>query len=201
MQTSKKQEKLSERYRNLYSRSKKLILSPQQEWSIIFKEKNDINTILATFIFPYIALITAFSFSSYLLSNKEIPYTIALKQATFQFTSLFLSLLVTYFITYKIIPKFVVKTASNNIKLLAFKLAAYSSVIIYLVKILSFLIPQTTIIYLLSFYTGYLVWSGTKHIGKFENKDVQIVFTVIVSTLLLFTPFMIIKALLQFSTI
>jgi hypothetical protein len=200
MQISDKQEKLSNRYKNLLTRSKKLILSPNPEWNVIFKEKNDINTIISTFSLPFIAVITALSFISFLLFHQELPYTIALKHATFQFTGFFIGLLVTYYITYNIIPKFVLKTTSKSVKLFAFKLAAYSSVIIYLIKIVSFLSPQTIIINILSLYAGYLVWLGTKHIGKFENKDTQITFTAIVTILLLVTPYMIIKVLLQFST-
>lgn len=191
MQTKKKPESLAYRYKKLFSRTKNMILSPKQEWINIFKEKSDYNSILSNFVLPYIGIITLITFISSLTTLHVVDYTLALKSALSKFCSLFLGLLGSYYITTSIIPKFVQKPLDKNVKLLAIKIIAYSSIIIYLANIAISLMPQLYFLQIVTLYIGYLIWLGAKHLGQYENKDLRIVFTIVVTLLLLLLPYMI----------
>lgn len=191
MQTTNKQENLTSRYRNIFTRSKNLIALPKQEWISIYREKTDINSILSSYNLPYIAILSLVTFISFLATHQDLPFETALKHAISQFSSFFFGLYICYFMTIKIIPQFIQKTNNQNIKLLAFKLTAYSSILLYLVKITTALIPQIYYLQIIGIYVGYIVWTGTKGIGKFETKDLRVVFTIIVTSLLIFIPYII----------
>ncbi len=189
MKTNNIPESMSLKYRNLFIRTKNLIVSPKEEWEIIYEEKSDMNLILANYILPYIGALSLVSFVSYIAARSGYPFEPALKHAIVLFASFFIGLYVTYFITLKIIPKFTLKTYGNDIKILAYKITAYSSIILYLVKITTALIPQIYFLQILGLYIGYIVWQGSNEVGKFESTDLRIVFTVIVSVLILFVPY------------
>ncbi|SMO78390.1 hypothetical protein SAMN06265379_107159 [Saccharicrinis carchari] len=191
-------ESMSAKYRDLFVRTKNLIVTPKQEWQAIFNEKSDANMILANYVLPYIGALSLLSFVSHLASHSSYPFESALKQAVLLFTSFFLGLYVTYFITIKLIPKFTVKTYASDIKILAYKLTAYSSLILYLVKISTALIPQIYFLHILGLYVAYLVWLGSGKLGEFESIDLRIVFSIIVSVLLLFVPYFLLRIFVNF---
>ncbi len=188
-------------YKHLFQRSKNLLISPIKEWKVIFDEKLDFNKIISDFTLPYIAVITLIVFLGSLSTHQTIDFTLALKTAVAKFSALFIGLLLSYFITLKTIPGFIQKPKSNNIKLIAIKITAYSSIILYLIQITIALIPQLYFLIGISLYTGYLVWLATDFIGEFETKDLRIVFTIIVSLLLLLIPYLISIIFIQFSGI
>ncbi|TLX75174.1 DUF1282 domain-containing protein [Labilibacter sediminis] len=201
MQTINKEESLAGKYKNIFIRSKNLIVSPKQEWLLIYQEKSDLNSILSSYNLPYIGALAFISFLSILTAHQGHSFELALKHGISQFSSFFFGLFICYFITYKIIPQFVLKPNGKNIKLLAFKLTAYSSIFLYLVKISTYLIPQIYYLQAIGIYVAYLVWKGTKNIGEFESKDLRVVFTIIVTTLLLFIPYVISYFLMRFTGI
>ncbi|WP_430937160.1 Yip1 family protein [Saccharicrinis sp. 156] len=191
MEATKKQESLTEKYKSLFVRTKNLIVSPKQEWKAIHNETSDINIILSNYVLPYMAVLSLITFVSYIGSHQGYPFETALKRALSQFASFFFGLYISYFIVLKIIPKFTVRTYHKNLKLLAFKIAAYNSIILYLIVIATALIPQIYFLQIIGIYTAYLVWIATHGIGKFESHDLRVVFTVIVSLLLMFVPYFI----------
>jgi hypothetical protein len=201
MHISNKSESLANRYKNIILRTKNLILFPKKEWEIIFNEKGDFNKVISEFSLPYIGIITLISFISSLMSHHQLDFSLALRTAVAQFASFFLGLLICYFIAVKTIPQFVKKVASKDVKLLAIQLSAYSSIIIYLIKITISLIPQLYFIQITALFTGYLVWLGSKQLGDYENNDLRIVLTIIVSLLLLLLPYMISVIIIRFSGI
>jgi len=198
MAVTNKQQSLSSQYKNLFIRTKNLIISPKNEWKVIFSEKSDINNILANYVLPYIGALSLITFISYMASHQNYPYESALKHALSQFSSFFFGLYISYFITLNIIPKFTLQTNTQNIKLLAYKIIAYCSTILYLIKIVVALIPQIYYLMILGGYVIYLVWLATKDMGQFETRDLRVVFTVIVSTLLLFVPYFISVLFMKF---
>lgn len=201
MQTTNKQESLLGRYKNIFTRCKNLLASPKQEWIFIYGEKTDRNTILGSFNLPFIAIISLVTFIGFLTNHQDLSFEIALKHALSQFSAFFFGLFICYFITLKIMPQFVQKTNDKNINILVFKLIAYSSTLLYLVEISTALIPQIYYLQIITIYVAYVVWTGTEGIGKFETKDLRIVFTVIVTILLIFIPYMIAYFFIQFSRI
>lgn len=182
-------ESMRSRYRNLFIRTKNLIISPKEEWEVIYSEKSDMNSILANYVLPYIGALSLLSFVSHIAVHNGYRLEAALKGAILLFTSFFLGIYITYFITFKILPKFTLKTYSNDLRILAYKLTAYSSIILYLVKITTDLIPQIYFLQIFGLYLGYMVWLGSGEMGKFESTDLRVVFTIIVSVLLLFVPY------------
>jgi len=199
MQKANANNSLLNRYKSIFIRSRNLIISPKKEWSKIFKENDDFNKIISEFTLPYLAIITVISFISSLTNIQEPDFQSALKKGLSEFASLFFGLLLIYYIVVNIIPKFYKNTKSTNYKQLAIKITAYSYVALYILQILSLLIPQVIFLQILSVYAAYLIWIATKEIGDFESKDLRVVFTIIVSLLLLFVPFFISRIILQFS--
>ncbi len=199
MEATKKQESMSKKYKELFNRTRNLIISPKQEWEEIYNDKSsDISSILSTYILPYLGVLSLLTFISHIASHQDYQYASALKQALSMFASFFFGLYITYFITLNIIPNFTIKTSHKNIKLLAFKLIANSSIILYLIKIAIALIPQIYYLQALGLYSGYLIWLGTLNLGQFESKDLRIVFTIIVSVLILFVPYFISFVFMRF---
>ncbi|WP_075590492.1 Yip1 family protein [Labilibacter marinus] len=202
MSTSQKQESMAEKYKLLFSRTRNLIVSPKSEWSSIHAEKSDLNSILGNYILPYIGVLTLLTFVGYITSHQGYDqgydFAPALKYALADFTALFGGLYITYFITLNILPKFTVKINASDLKSLSFKICAYSSIVLYLVKMVVTLVPQASYLLALTIYTGYIVWLGTKEIGEFESKDLRVVFTIIVSALLLFIPYFISNLFIRF---
>ncbi len=201
MSSKDQPQSLINRYKNIFLRTKNLIISPKKEWEEIFSEKSDFNKILSEFILPYLAIITLISFINSITAHQNPDFTLALKNAIGQFTSFFLALIIVYFILIKIIPQFVKTQKSDNIKDLAIKTIAYSMVIIFILKIITLLIPQIYFLQIAGLYTGYLVWQSTKFIGKFDNKDFRIVLTIIITLLILFLPYLLSVIFFRFSGI
>ena len=198
MEKTSKQESISEKYKHLFVRSRNLIISPKKEWELIINEKTDNNNILGGYVLPYIGVLSLITFISYLASHHNLPYESALKRALSEFTSFFFGLYIAFYITLNILPKFALKISAKDVKNIAFKLTAYSSIAIYIVKIASALIPQIYFLQFMAIYCAYLVWIGTGYLGQFESRDLRIVLTVIVSTLLLFIPYFISILFIQF---
>ncbi len=177
------------RYKNLFVRGKNLIIAPGKEWDLIFKEESDLNNILTNFTLPYLTIITIISFLSQLFNLQKADFALALKSGLMEFSSFFIGLLIIYYIILKTIPNFypdIKKTKS-----IAIKLTAYSSILTYLIQIIVLLIPQVFILWGISLYTFYIVWKALPMVGETENKDQRIIFTTILSLLVLFVPYLI----------
>ncbi len=190
-------ESLITRYKNIFIRAKNLIITPKKEWDSILKEKSDLNSILTSFTLPYLTIITVISFISKLFNLQKPDFTIALKSGILEFTSFFIGLLIIYYVIIKTIPNFF-----NNLKdpkSTAIKLTAYSSIVTYIIQIIVLLIPQVFVLWGISLYTFYIVWTALPQVGEMQNKDQRVVFTIILSLLVLFIPYLISVIFLRFT--
>ncbi len=173
-------------YRNLITRLKDLMISPRKEWGIIFSEKMSVNEVLGQFSLPLIGVYTAAVFVGYLLSHKGLNFEIALKKAVFTFSSYFFGLYLAYFL----LSKAMVLFRQEMEKEMVFKLVAFSSVIMYLVGIITSLFPETYFIgYLVNLYLTYLVWVGidkTETTTKEGHVWQTVLFSVVVLTIPMF---------------
>ncbi len=199
MKTGNK-ESLRTKYKSLFIRTKNLVITPKKEWNNIYEENSDINSILSGYILPYIGVLALVSFISHLnLHSDSDKYITALKQALAMFSALFFGLYITYYITKQIMPKFTVNSNEKDLNIYAFKLIAYSSVILYLIQLIVAFIPELFFFQALSLYTGYIVWKGSEYIGRFESNEQRITFSAIVGILLLFVPYFLFKLIVEFS--
>ncbi len=190
MKSTTQQQSLISKYKNIFVRTKKIIVSPQKEWDSIFAEKTDFNQVLSDFLLPYLAIITFITFINSITGHQNTDFAFAIKNALGQFTSYFLALFIIYYLLIQIIPQFAKTEKTDSLKNIAIKTTAYSMVIVFILKILTLLIPQIYFLQIANLYTGYLVWHSTKFIGKFENKDFRIVLTIIITLLILFLPYL-----------
>ncbi|MCW3789058.1 Yip1 family protein [Plebeiibacterium sediminum] len=201
MDSKNQPQSLITRYKNIFIRTKNLIISPQNEWETIHNEKSDFNKILSEFALPYLAVITLISFINSIMAHQDPDFTFALKNAIGQFTAFFLTLFISYYILIKIIPQFAKTPKTAQVKDIAIKTVAYSMVVIFILRITTLLIPQIYFLQIAGLYTAFLVWHSTKHIGEFENKDFRIVLTIIISLLILFLPYLLWVMFIRFSGI
>ncbi len=190
MKSNTQQQSLISKYKNIFSRTKQLIISPDKEWKTIFEERTDFNLILSDFLLPYLAIITLITFINAITGHQNTDFTFALKNAIGQFTSYFIAFFFIYYLLIQIIPQFAKAKKNDLLKIMAAKTTAYSMVIVFILKILTLLIPQVFFLQIANIYTGYLVWHSTKYIGEFENKDFKIVLTIIITLLILFLPYL-----------
>ena len=176
-------------YRNLMSRLKKLIITPQKEWSVIVGENKSVNEVLGQFNLPLIGLYTLAVFIGYLLSHKGLDFEIALKHAAFAFSSYFFGLYIAYFVLSKAMALF----HQEMEKEMVFKLVAFSSVVMYLAGTITALFPETFFIgYFISLYLVYLIRVGIAQTDP-STKKVHGWQTVLFSVVILTVPILIEK--------
>ena len=82
-------------------------------------------------------------------------------------------------------------------KELAFKMIAYSSLPVYLLGIVTALIPQTFFFFFLVIYAAYIIWEGLKVMRV--NVDKRGWQTVVLSVLVLLMPYVLHKLLIYLS--
>jgi len=180
-------------YRNLFNRIKDLLVKPAKAWEIILSERSSINDVLMTFSLPLIGAYSLAIFLGYLFGHQELDFTSALKFAVFIFSACFFGLYMSYFILLKLIP---VESMKSD-KELAFKMIAYSSLPIYLLGIVTALIPQTFFFFFLVIYAAYIIWEGLKVLQvDVEKRGWQ---TVVVSIMVLLMPYVLHKLLIYLS--
>ncbi len=152
-------------YRNLALRLRNLMLRPSQEWKVIHPEETTLNDLLSGFSLPLIGLITLITFLSYLVSQQVLILELALKRALLVFSALFFGLLLAFYLVRKVLKVF--HTSGSN--QLAAKLTVYSSAPLYVVSVITSLVPELFFIQILSFYGFYLSWIGVR--GSLELGD------------------------------
>ncbi|MCU4163577.1 YIP1 family protein [Carboxylicivirga caseinilyticus] len=180
-------------YKNLFNRVKDLLFKPAKAWEGIVAEQNSINDVLMTFSLPLIGAYSLSIFLGYLLGHQELDFTIATKLAAFTFSACFLGLYLAYFILIKVMPITVLKEDKG----LAFKIIAYSSLPIYLLGIITALIPQTIFFFFLVIYAGYIIWEGLKILNvESENRGWQ---TAVLTIMVLVLPYVLHKLLIYLS--
>lgn len=145
-------------YRNLGERIKGLVVSPGTEWQKIHRESTTFNDILGNFALPLIGLVALGTFLSHMINQQAFIFEFALKKAIMIFTALFGGTFLSWFLVYKLMKYFRMVTSRE----LAAKLTIYSSAPLYVVSLVSVLIPEFFFVHIFVLYSLYLCYIGVR---------------------------------------
>lgn len=190
---NKEQLLLGQMYKQLFARVKELLIKPAKAWEGILAEPISTNDILKQFNLPLIAAYSLAVFLGQLFSYQELDFINALKFTAFSFSAYFFSLYIGYFVMLKMMPLLGMKEDKD----LAFKMMAYSAVPMYLLGIVTALVPQAFFFFFLSVYSAFIVWEGLKVINSDPQK--RVIQALAISALVLFLPMLLKKGLIYFS--
>ena len=178
-------------FNEIYKRLAGLILKPGETWEELSLKEEKQETFLARFIYPFIGLITLSAFLGILFTRKEFDFEIALKITLRTLISVaggfFLG---AYFLNevWKSIFK-----QPKNAELCRF-FVGYSSSLLFVLYIVTALLPEFFFLQIFVLYTVYMIWEGAVFFMKVKE-EVRLKFTIIASFIVIVTPFVIEQAL------
>lgn len=185
---------LGEFYKKLFFTIRELIFTPRKAWASIWPEKLVLNDVLKYFSLPLIGAFTLATFLGYIFNHQGIDFELALKYAIFTFSACFFGLYLAYILILKVLPFFGLKLEKED----AFKIAAYPSVSIYLVGIITVLFPETFFLSFLMLYAAYIVWEAIGELGN-VGKEARFWQTISISVLILSLPYLVYFLLIRLS--
>lgn len=173
-------------YRNLGERLKSLVFNPVGEWKRIHRESTTFNDILGQFALPLIGLVAMGTFLSHLINQQAFIFELALKKAILIFTALFGGAFLAWYLVFRLMKYFRMISSRE----LAAKLTIYSSAPLYVVSLISVLIPEFFFIHVLVFYSLYLCWIGVRSLPG-GIRDKHFVFALFIFLTLVTLPYLI----------
>ena len=174
-------------YKELFKIAMSLISSPAKAWEEISMEE-DRRKVFVAFVYPMIGLCGLAVFIGSLLANGwggPQSFQIAMTQCCAVAVALFGG----YFLAAYAINQLRVQMfgMSDDISLTQ-QFAGYALVVTFLLKIITGLLPDFSIIgWLLQFYIVYVVWEGAPIVMQVEEKN-RLRFTILSSLLLILCP-------------
>ena len=162
-----------------------LIFKPSQEWKELKeKQKDDHESFLSDYIYPFIGIITIAAFIGVLFSRKEFDVQIALKAAILTLLSVFAGFfLSSYFINEIWHSLF---RRERNMKL-CLRFVGYSSSLMFVLNIILSLLPEFFFLRFFVLYTVYIVWEGAIPFMDVTESE-QLKFVGITTSIVIITP-------------
>lgn len=144
-----------------------LMLSTFQTWENIFADKNDKNPFKSFFLPVLLVLISiVFAFKVIYADSKHI-------QTGFVFAVIAsLAYFSTFFLTKYFVKSFLIKLNYKNItdnELV--KLISYSFSVVFVLKIITTIIPSLFFLQILNIYTIYIVWEGCRVLFDMDEDE------------------------------
>src|SRR5438132_5103986 len=148
---------------NLISRTKNILLSPEQEWQVIDDEVTCVGGLYLGYIVPLAAIgpiassirMALFGISVPSMGTHRVPIVAAVRQGIAQYVMALVGVFVLALIIDELAPYF--RGQENRYQ--ALKVAAYSSTAVWIVGVLG-LIPALSILWPLGLYSLYLLSLG-----------------------------------------
>lgn len=167
-----------------------MISSPAKAWEEILIEE-DKQKVFVGFVYPMIGFAALSVFLGVLFTHGwggPRSFQIAMTECCSVAISLFGGFYLAAYLLNKMGIKFFY--LSDNL-LRAQRLMGYSSVVLFILQIVTGILPNFQIVsWLLQFYVVYIVWEGAKLFVKIEESDL-LKYTLLSSFLLLVCPFLI----------
>ncbi len=132
--------------------------SPANTWKQIGSKKvTDNQELLNNLMYPVMGWVTILCFIGVLLNRQELDFAIALKKSI----KLFIQLFVGFFISSVFLNKMLVRFFKKRDDLVRVQhFVGYSSMVVYVIYILTFLLPSMTILKFGYLYILYIIWTG-----------------------------------------
>lgn len=175
----------------IYKRLIGLILKPGETWEQLSLQEEEHDKFLSHFIYPLIGLVALSAFLGILFTRKEFDFEVALKITIRTLVSVAGGFaLGAYFLNE--VWKSVFKQPANVVFCRLF--VGYSSALMFVLNIVTALLPEFFFLQIFVLYTVYIIWEGSIAFMKIKE-DMKLKFTVFASFIVIATPFVIEQAL------
>jgi Protein of unknown function (DUF1282). len=161
-------------YKKLFNIAISLIFKPSEAWvKLKDRRKDDDESFLSDYIYPFIGFITIAAFLGILFTRKEFDVQIALKASILSLMSVmggfFLASYIVNEMWYKLFHR------ENDFKLCMY-FVGYSSSLMFLLNILLSLLPEFFFLRIFVLYTIYIMWEGViPYMGVNESEQLKFV--------------------------
>ena len=178
-------------FANIFKRLISIVLKPGEAWGELSLLKDERDTFLSQFIYPVIGMIALAAFLGILFTRKEFDFEIALKITLRTVIAVaggfFLG---AYFLNE------VWKGVFNQPKdmTLCRLFVGYASALMFVLYIITALLPEFFFLHIFVLYTVYIIWEGAVVFMQVDENE-RLKFTVIASFIVIVTPFVIEHAL------
>lgn len=178
-------------YKQIYEKIKFILVLPGKFWEREAEDEEKYD-VAGQFVYPLLGLIALSAFIGYWIHSEAFDLAKALQVTCISFVAGFAGFFVASFLIDELSTSFL--KIEKNINW-ARKFAGYSSIVFYLVTIFTNLLPSFFFVYLLLFYTVYIIWEGSDRFMKVDESK-KLLFTVGATIIILGMPYLIEKILL-----
>jgi len=178
-------------FNEIYKRLTGLILKPGETWEELSRQEKRQETFLSRFIYPMIGLISLSAFLGIFFTRKEFDFEIAVKITIRTLISVSGGFFMGAYLLNEV-WKGVFKQPKNA-ELCRF-FVGYSSSLMFVLNIVTALLPEFFFLQIIVLYTVYIIWEGSIYFLNVAEK-VRLKFTIIASLIVVVTPFVIEQAL------
>lgn len=163
--------------KNIFRRTWGLFMSSGPTWDKIASEKISEPELRQYFVFPWIA----FCFVIVLIFDSIYNPTKGLEKGILDSIITTVSFLGGYFLSNKICFWYLSRLHIENLKIISSeKIVSYSFTIIFVLKIITTILPGLFFLQILSVYVAFMVWEGCRSVLKLnedERGNIVLVFT------------------------
>lgn len=178
-------------FNEIYQRLTGIILKPGKTWDQLSLQEEEHDMFLSRFMYPLMGFVALSAFLGILFTRKEFDFEVALKITIRTLVSVaggfFLG---AYFLNE--VWKSVFKQPNNAVLCRFF--VGYSSSLMFVLNIVTALLPEFFFLQLFVLYTVYMIWEGSAIFMKVKE-EARLKFTVFASFIVIVTPFVIEQAL------
>ncbi|MDR1720002.1 MAG: YIP1 family protein [Dysgonamonadaceae bacterium] len=166
----------------------RFISQPSKEWKALSEsQETDNEQFYRRYLYPIFGMITLVAFVGLFLTNAHFDLQLALKRSILSITSVFIGFYLAAFLLSEGLIRVFHQPRELN---LCQRFTGYASLPIYSSFILLSLFPEFFFIYLFTLYSIYIVWEGAIPYMQM-NESEQLKFTVLASTIILLSPYLI----------
>ncbi len=178
-------------YKAIIIRIFDLVRSPRATWIRIEEENKEVKEIQNRFFYPLVLIVTLATILGAFWGTNDFALDQMLKKTIIVLTSTFAG----YFISVILLNEIIASRLFNMEKQYpaCVRIVAYSSSVMLCVNTIVAIIPDLFILYVLNFYTAYIIWEGSSVIFKGLEENRKGFFTAICFILLYVSPYLIDK--------
>ncbi len=170
-------------WRDIFITITQLIVAPQKEWKNIEKGNRAHSEFLKQFLHPVFGIIALTSFIGGLWVKHEGNLESALKQSITCLVAVYGGYFIASYILNELSPRFGLEKNLPRFQ----QFVGYSSVVLYLLYIITPFFPDFIISWLLVFYTFHVVNTGAHNFVKVDE-DNRVSFILVASALVILSP-------------
>ena len=178
-------------FSNIYKRLTGIILKPGETWDDLSRQEEKQEFFLARFIYPLMGIIALAAFLGILFTRKEFDFEVALKITLRTVIAVAGGFFLGAYLLNEVWKG--IFSQLKDIELCRF-FVGYASSLMFVLYIITALLPEFFFLNIFVLYTVYIIWEGADlFMGVVEDERLK--FTVIASLIVILTPFIIEHAL------